>query len=156
MTTEHEDRGDGRDANGRWTKGMTGNPNGRPLNVFDYDMADVYNFSQFPMEITVAGEKQLMSRHEVVLMKLFESAMKGRITAQKYLIEKFEEANFSREFVELSHEKWAERLDDDPDSVPLEALHFMRRVQESRGRPRTRLRSRTKITPLQGEVRTRK
>ncbi len=153
---ERDDRGDGRDARGRWAKGMTGNPNGRPLNVFDYDMADVYNFSKFPREITVAGEKQLMSRHEVVLMKLFESAMKGRITAQKYLIEKFEEANFSREFVELSHEKWAERLDDDPDSVPLEALHFMRRVQESRGRPRTRLRTRIEIRPPRGEVPKRK
>ena len=119
MKNKRDDRGDGRDAKGRWTKGTSGNQNGRPRNVFDYDMADVHNFSQFPMEITVAGEKQLMTRHEVVLMKLFETAMKGRITAQKYLIEKFEEANLSIANVEVWLEKWAERIDDDPASVPL-------------------------------------
>ena len=156
MKNKRDDRGDGRDAKGRWTKGTSGNQNGRPRNVFDYDMADVHNFSQFPMEITVAGEKQLMTRHEVVLMKLFETAMKGRITAQKYLIEKFEEANLSKETVELWLEKWAERMDEDPESVPLEVVHMMRRALAIYDRPRTNLRSRTKITPLRGEVRTRK
>ena len=150
---ERDDRGDGRDARGRWAKGMTGNPNGRPLNVFDYDMADMYNFSQFPMEITVAGKKQLMTRQEVVVMKLFETAMKGRITAQKYLIEKFEEANLSIANVEVWLEKWAERIDDDPASVPLEVVHMMRRALEARGRPRTRLRTRIEITHPRGEIR---
>lgn len=153
MKNIRDDRGDGRDAKGRWAKGTSGNQNGRPRNVFDYDMADVYNFSKFPMEITVAGEKQLMTRHEVVLMKLFETAMKGRITAQKFLIEKFEEANFSRESVDLWLEKWADRIDADPDSVSLEVLHMMQRAVESRGRPRTRLRTRTEIRPPQGEIR---
>ena len=156
MTNEREDRGDGRDAKGRWTKGMTGNPNGRPLNVFEYDMADMYNFSQFPMEITVAGKKQLMTRQEVVVMKLFETAMKGRITAQKYLIEKFEAAILSKETVELWLEQWAERMDEDPESVPLEVVHMMRRALAIYDRPRTNLRTRTKITPLRGEVPTRK
>ena len=156
MTNEHNDRGDGRDTKGRWTKGMTGNPNGRPLNVFDYDMADMYNFSQFPMEITVAGKKQLMTRQEVVVMKLFETAMKGRITAQKYLIEKFEAAILSKETVELWLEQWAERMDEDPESVPLEVVHMMRRALAIYDRPRTNLRSRTKITPLRGEVPPRK
>jgi len=153
MKNIRDDRGDGRDAKGRWAKGTSGNPNGRPRNVFDYDMADVYNFSQFPMEITVAGDKQLMTRHEVVLMKLFETAMKGRITAQKFLIEKFEEANFSRGSVDLWLEQWADRMDEDPESVPLEVVHMMRRALESRGGPRTRLRTRTEIRPPQGEIR---
>ena len=33
------------------------------------------------MEIVVGGEKQLMTRHEIVLLKAFESALRGRITA---------------------------------------------------------------------------
>ncbi len=92
MTDKRSDRGDGRDAKGRWTKNTSGNPSGRPPNVPDLDMADVYNFSQFPAEIAIGGEKKLMTRQEVVWLKLFESALKGRITAQKYLIEKFEQA----------------------------------------------------------------
>ncbi len=71
MAKTRKIRGDGRDAKGRWTKDTSGNLNGRPPNVADLDMADVYNFSQFPTEITIAGEKQLMTRHEVVLLKLF-------------------------------------------------------------------------------------
>ncbi len=155
MTNKRSDRGDGRDAKGRWAKGTTGNRSGRPPKERDYDMADVYNFSQFPTEITVAGEKQLMTRHEVVLLKLFETAMKGRITAQKYLIEKFEAANLSKEYVEVWLEKWAERIDEDPESVPLEVVHLMRRALVIYDRPRSRLRTRTEITPPRGEIRKR-
>ncbi len=155
MTNKRSDRGDGRDAKGRWAKGTTGNRSGRPPKERDYDMADVYNFSQFPTEITVAGEKQLMTRHEVVLLKLFETAMKGRITAQKYLIEKFEAANLSKEYVEVWLEKWAERIDEDPESVPLEVVHMMRRALVIYDRPRSRLRTRTEITPPRGEIRKR-
>ena len=95
------DRGDGRDAKGRWAEDTSGNPNGRPRNTPDLDMADVYNFSQFPTEITIGGEKQLMTRHEIVLFKVFESAMKGRITSQNFLLEKFEKAELSKEYVQL-------------------------------------------------------
>ncbi len=133
MTDERSDRGDGRDAKGRWTKDTSGNLHGRPRNVPDLDMAEVYNFSQFPTEIVIGGEKQLMTRQEVVLLKLFESAMKGRITAQKHLIEKFEQAQMSREYVQLWLEKWADRIDEDSGSVPTEVVHMMRRALDSQG-----------------------
>ena len=133
MTDERSDRGDGRDAKGRWTKDTSGNLHGRPRNVPDLDMADVYTFSQFPTEIVIGGEKQLMTRQEIVLLKMFESAMKGRITAQKYLIEKFEQAHMSKEYLQLWLEKWADRIDEDPRSVPTEAVHLMRRVLDSQG-----------------------
>ncbi len=155
MTNKRSDRGDGRDAKGRWAKGTTGNRSGRPPKERDYDMADVYNFGQFPTEITVAGEKQLMTRHEVVLLKLFESAMKGRITSLRILLEKFEQAQMSKEYVEIWLEKWAERIDEDPESVPLEVVHMMRRVLESRERPRSRIRTRTMIRPQRAGKRKR-
>ena len=119
------DRGDGRDAKGRWKKGTGGNPNGRPRNVPDLDMADVYNFSQVATEIKIGGEKQLMTRHEVVLLKIFESALNERITAQKYLMDKFEEADMSRGYLRLWLERWARRIDDDPKSATMEVLHLM-------------------------------
>ena len=142
MTNEGSDRGDGRDARGRWTKDTSGNPNGHPPNVPDLDMADVYNFSQFPTEITIAGEKQLMTRHEVALLKLFESGMQGRITSLRILLEKFEQAEMSRGFVRLSLEKWAERIDDDPDSVPIEVVHLMRKALDSLEPGRSKIRTR--------------
>jgi len=57
-------RGGGCDVTGRWTNGTSGNSNSRPRNVADLDMVDMTNFSRFPTEITVAGEKQLVTRHE--------------------------------------------------------------------------------------------
>ncbi len=59
-------RDGGRDAKGRWTNDTSGNPNGRPRNVADLDMADMINFSRFPTEITIAGERQLVTRHETI------------------------------------------------------------------------------------------
>ncbi len=142
MTNERSDRGDGRDAKGRWTKDTSGNLNGRPTHVADLNMADVYNFSQFPTEITIAGEKQLMTRHEVVLLKLFESAMKGRITALRILLEKFEQAELSREYVQWRFEEWAERMAEDPSSVTTEVEHWMKMAMNSRGPRRSTIRTR--------------
>ncbi len=150
MTDERSDRGDGRDAKGRWTKNTSGNPSGRPPNVPDLDMADVYNFSQFPAEIAIGGEKQLMTRQEVVLLKLFESALKGRITAQKFLIDKFEQVEMSRGYVRLSLERWVEHMSDDPSSVPMEVVHLMGTVLDSQGGRRSMIRTR------RGEKRKRK
>ena len=142
MTDERSDRGDGRDAKGRWTKNTSGNPSGRPPNVPDLDMADVYNFSQFPAEISIGGEKQLMTRQEILLLKLFESALKGRITAQKYLIDKFEQAEMSRGYVQLSLERWLERMDDDPSSISMDVWHVMRAALDSLRLRRSKIRTR--------------
>ena len=142
MTDERSNQNDGRDAKGRWTKGKSGNPNGRSRRVPDLDMADVHNFSNHPTEITIGGEKQLMTRHEIVLFKLFESAGKGSIAAQKYLLAKFEEAEMSYESVRLELEKWAERRDEDPDVVTLEIAHTLRRASESLAPRRSMIRTR--------------
>ena len=136
------DRSDGRDAKGRWTKDTSGNLKGRPRDVPDLDMADVFNFSQFPTEITIGGEKQLMTRHEIVLFKLFESAMKGRITSQRFLLEKFEQAEMSKGYIQLWLEKWADRMDEDPDSVPLQVVHMMKRALDSQGPRLSKIRAR--------------
>ncbi len=142
MMDECSNRGDGRDAKGRWTKDTSGNPSGRPRNVPDLDMADVYNFSQFPTEISIGGEKQLMTRHEIVWFKMFESALKGGITAQKYLIEKFEQDEMARGYIRLSLERWVERIADDPSSVSMEVMHLLEAALDSLKLRRSKIRTR--------------
>ena len=142
MTNERSDQCDGRDARGRWTKGTTGNPNGRPPKIPDLDMADVYNFSHFLTEIVIGGEKQLMTRHEIVLLKIFDSALKGRVSNQRYLIQKFEEAQMAKEYLELWLERWEMRMNQDPSSVPMEVLHLVRAVRHSQGVRRSMIRTR--------------
>jgi len=137
MTDERSDRGDGRDAKGRWTKDTSGNPSGRPPDVPDLNMADVYNFSQVPAEIVIGGEKQLMTRQEIVLLKLFESALKGRITAQKYLIEEMTQG-----YIRMSLDQWIERMDDDPSSISMDIWHVMRAALESLEPRRSKIRTR--------------
>ena len=142
MTKKSIDRGDGRDDKGRWIKGTSGNPNGRPPKVADLDFADIYNFSQYPMEIAVGGEKQLMTRHEIVLHKAFESAMRGRITAQRYLIEKFEQAENERGYIDRQLELWAERIAEDPSSATSEVMEVLEMVLRSRNGPLSKVRTR--------------
>ncbi len=148
MTKKRADRGDGRDAKGRWVN-ISGNPNGRPPRVPDLDMADVYNFSQYPTEITISGEKQLMTRHETVIFKLYESAMKGRITSIRILLEKFEQAEFSKEFIQLEFQKWAELTAEDPRLVPPEVERWMKMVIISREPRRSKIRTRRGGKPKQ-------
>lgn len=142
MTDDRSDRGDGRDAKGRWTKDTSGNPNGRPPNVPDLDMSDAFNFSRFPTEIAIGGEKQLLTRYEIVWFKMFESALKGRITAQKYLIEKFEQAQYSRDEVRFMLEKWAERYADEGGPISSEVMHLIRAAEGSLELRRSMVRTR--------------
>ncbi len=141
MKKKRADRGDGRDAKGRWIN-ISGNPNGRPSDVPDLDMADVYNFSQHPTEITIGGEKQVQTRHEIVLIKAYESALKGSVTAQKFLLEKFEQAELSKDYVQWRFEEWAERMAEDPSSVTPEVEHWMKMAMNSRGPRRSTIRTR--------------
>ena len=147
MTKKRIDRGNGRDAKGRWIKGTSGNPNGRPRKVADLDFADIYNFSQHPMEIAVGGEKQLMTRHEIVLLKAFESALRGRITAQRYLIEKFLEAENERGYIDRQLELWEERIAEDPSSATSEVMQVLEMVVRSRNGPRSKIRTRQAKKP---------
>ncbi len=141
MTKKLVDRGDGRDAKGRWLN-KSGNPKGRPPRAPDLDMADVYNFSQHPTEITIGGEKQVQTRHEIVLIKAFESALKGSVAAQKFLLEKFEQAELSKEFVQLEYQKWTERMAEDPRSVPPDVRSWMKMLNFSQEPPRSKIRTR--------------
>ena len=103
-------------------------------------MADVYNFSQHPTEITISGDKKLMTRHEIILFKLFETAMKGRITAIKLLLEKFKEAALSREFLLLRYDEYTDAIASDPDSVPDDIKRLVRLIEASADRPRSKIR----------------
>ena len=132
MTKSNGDRDDGRDSKGCWVKGVSGNLSGRPENVPDLNMSDVRNFANEPMEIVVGGKKLLMTRHEAVLLKMFQAAMSGRFTDLRYLLEKFEQAEFLAETIELWLEKWANRIDDDPESVPPEIPQMLKRALQVR------------------------
>ena len=77
-------------------------------------------------------------------MRLYDTrcSSKGRITAQKYFIEKFEQAQLSKESVQFYLEKRGTRLDDDPESVPMEVVLLMKTILDSRGPRSSMIRTR--------------
>ncbi len=80
-----------RDASGRWRPGYCPNPKGRPrkkpktiihesdMQVFSYTLVDVVS----------NGQKVEMVRRSALLNKIFERAMKGSVTQQRFLYHEF-------------------------------------------------------------------
>jgi hypothetical protein len=79
-----------RDARGRWIKGSTGNPNGRPRKKPRLSKADRLVFANTLMGVQVNGETVELTQREAVKMALLKSALKGRVYAQIYLDKEFE------------------------------------------------------------------
>jgi len=81
-----------RDAKGRWLKGHCPNPKGRPRKSAqsDYDPGDLRDFGSTLIEVNVSGQRTLMDRRAALLHKTYESAMKGSVSNQRFLIKEFE------------------------------------------------------------------
>lgn len=139
MTDKKRDRGDGRDKNGRWVN-TSGNPSGRPRKIPDLDLADILNFSKKTINIKIGGEDQEVTHHEALVHALFQTAMKGRISAQRYLLEKFEQADLSNGYIWLRYEEYSEALANNPDSVPDDIKRLIRLIETSADRARSKTR----------------
>ncbi len=91
-----QDRGDNdkptRDARGRWLPDFCPNPKGRPKKkpkVF-LDESDIRVFGNTLIDVVTNGQKETMLRRTALLNKIFESAMKGRVSMQRFLYHEFE------------------------------------------------------------------
>ncbi len=81
-----------RDSRGRWRKGHCPNPKGRPRKKpKEYpDLADIHFFGNTLIEIRVNGQTELVNRRAALLHKMYEDAMKGKVSMQKFLFHEFE------------------------------------------------------------------
>jgi len=79
-----------RDALGRWTKGSTGNPNGRPRKWSRIENGSLEPFINSVIEVQTADGPKMMTRDGILLNRLFQSALQGNVHAQIYLDKKFE------------------------------------------------------------------
>ena len=103
MTTDDHDsddpqqgRGDTdqptRDARGRWRPGYCPNLKGRPKKKpkVSYEQADIRIFGHTMIDFVVNGQKETMDRRTALNNKIFESAMKGKVSMQRFLYKEFE------------------------------------------------------------------
>ena len=83
-----------RDARGRWLPDYCPNPTGRPKKKKKpkvlYDESDIRIFGHTLIDISANGQKETMIRRTALINKMFESAMKGRVTMQRFLYQEFE------------------------------------------------------------------
>ena len=91
-----QDRGDAvkptRDARGRWRPGHCPNPKGRPRKKPKSIIheSDIQIFGHTLIDVVANGQKVAMIRRSALLNKMFESAMKGRVSQQRFLYKEFE------------------------------------------------------------------
>ena len=92
-----QDRGDDdkptRDARGRWEPGYCPNPKGRPKKKKPKvirNQSDIHFFGNTMVDILTNGQKETMDRRTALNNKMFESAMKGTFSQQRFLYKEFE------------------------------------------------------------------
>ncbi len=104
MTTDDHDgddqrqgRGDidkpTRDARGRWRPGYCPNLKGRPKKKkpkMMYSEADIRIFGHTMIDFMVNGQKETMDRRTALNNKMFESAMKGNASMQRFFYKELE------------------------------------------------------------------
>ena len=81
-----------RDANGRWLPGHCPNPRGRPkkIHIEEQDQSDMRHFADTFIDVVTNGKIESMDRRAALNNKMFESAMKGRVSMQRFLYAEFE------------------------------------------------------------------
>lgn len=79
-----------RDARGRWIKGVSGNPKGRPEKYSNVDFGDFLRFKNTVLEIDTPLGRKVLTREAAVQERLYASAMKGNVHAQIFLMRQFE------------------------------------------------------------------
>ena len=93
---QRQDRGDSdkptRDARGRWLPGNCPNPKGRPKKKPKVlpDQSDIRIFGHTMVDVLTSGQRETMDRRTALLNKMFESAMKGKVSQQRFLYKEFE------------------------------------------------------------------
>ena len=81
-----------RDAQGRWVKGVSGNPKGRPGKFDNMDFGDLERFKNTILEVDTPHGRVMMTREAAIQERLYASAMKGNVHAQIHLSRKFEKS----------------------------------------------------------------
>lgn len=90
----HDDDMPTRDSSGRWLRGYCPNPSGRPKSRPKRysDQSDVHIFGNTLVEVKTRDGEELMDRRSALLRKMYETAMTGKVSMQRYLDNKFEKS----------------------------------------------------------------
>ncbi len=121
----------GRDREGRFAKGTSGNPKGRPRREREYSQSELFVFANTLVDVSAGGAKRLMSRLEANRNKLFACAMQGDVRAQIYLDRIFAAHEKERAKVRQHYDKLIQKyyLSDFDGEIPMEDEIFLSRAR---------------------------
>ena len=108
----------GRDARGRWKTGHCPNPKGRPKKrrYENYNPSDLRDFMNTQIEVSTAEGTQKMDRRTALMNKLFEGAMKGKVTPIRILLADIRESDQQLAELRLEYERLeTELIHDNPE-----------------------------------------
>ncbi|MEQ1709789.1 MAG: DUF5681 domain-containing protein [Hyphomicrobium sp.] len=156
----YDDDGSGRDRNGRWRKGHCPNQKGRPRKKPEVSQADVNQFKETLVDAVIQGKPTQMTRHELLLHKMYEQALKGSVLIQRKLFDRFEQSDDTFEEAEfhlrhlgkqiVAHHDKTGKIDERLYDEYRRLYYLLRRREhhEAVNEPRRRPRNRTKATPI--------
>jgi uncharacterized protein DUF5681 len=79
-----------RDSQGRWMKGVSGNPKGRPHKYAKVDFGDLLHFKNTVLAVNTSDGRVMMTREAAVQLRLYQSAIQGNVHAQIFLARRFQ------------------------------------------------------------------
>ncbi|MBI1186064.1 MAG: hypothetical protein GC206_01755 [Alphaproteobacteria bacterium] len=124
-----------RDKNGRWQKGTRSpNPKGRPRRKKSARPFDPTDIRDFMNQQVAMKDGVVKTRNELLHLKMFEDAMKGRVSNQRYLQKRYDDATaavaqIAMEYAELVS-NWIvnnKKLADLSYRIPEDVVRRMRR-----------------------------
>jgi hypothetical protein len=109
--------------NTRFKKGFSGNPNGRPKELLDFD-EEFLRECRSPITIHENGRPRRIPKHKAVIKQMVNSAMKGSNSGLRMYREAYRQA-----FEKIAHLKAQEAADleslNRPDELTIEELEWL-------------------------------
>lgn len=94
--------------------GSSGNLKGRPRKTVKIDAGDLRRFKDTVIEVPTPDGTKLMTREGAVWHRLYQTAMKGGVQAQRFLLKEFEKLNERRAEIQHRLEAIVRWMDEDP------------------------------------------
>jgi hypothetical protein len=97
--------------NTQFTKGVSGNPKGRPKKTLDFDHA-LLRESRVSVTINENGQRRHISKHELVIRQMIHKAIGGNISAARTYFDRHQIASEKTALLEATQAREAERRSD--------------------------------------------
>jgi hypothetical protein len=152
-----EEKKPSRNLQGRWVKGVSGNPDGRPHKFAKIDTGNLEYFMNTVREVNTPDGRVVMTREAAVQHRLYQSAMQGNVYAQIFLARRFDKYNENKAELDAKLKRLLANLREterEPTDAEMEwmatAAEILRYLPRPNEKPPKKRRSRRKARSSEG------